>query len=150
MRPEPSLIQVGGEMISFVRLATTALLLAVSACASVEETARETRPSSVAARTLPVARAVHFAVVSGRIGNDIQGQELIARATRGDPALLDGLRGFFIDAWHDGNSSLVLVCDRAGGQALVEDAGCTHAIDAERWREPSPCAFTLTQAPLCR
>lgn len=132
-------------MTTFVRMAVAGLCL--GACVPVPD---RVTPSAVAARTLPVARAVHFAVSSGQIGDDVQGMALIRRSIATDPSILDGLGGLHVDAWHHGQDSLILVCDRADGQALVEDAGCTHAVDAERWRSPSACAFTLTTQALCR
>jgi len=50
----------------------------------------------------------------------------------------------------EGADSAVLVCESAADKALLEDAGCTARLDAQRWQGgDDACAFTLRLREIC-
>lgn len=57
--------------------------------------------------------------------SDLDESELLKLATRHDPVLLENFNGYKVRVLRQDRHSVVLVCDAAGTQALLEDAGCT-------------------------
>lgn len=109
------------------------------------------RMYEMAARAAQVARAVHYTARSPAIAPELDGEALVARASVNDPATLAALADFHVTARRQGKASVVLVCDKARTQALLEDAGCTQPVERHRWQE-SPrgaCAFTVDPASVC-
>ncbi|MBI2242188.1 MAG: hypothetical protein HYU59_15460 [Magnetospirillum gryphiswaldense] len=129
------------------RLLVLMLFLAAPACA--DEAARM---NELAARTTLVARAVHFTVRSSTVPAELTGEDLIERATRLNPSMLDDFRDYTITAQRDGLVSSVLVCDKKAQVALIEDAGCTQEVERHSWqaRPRLPCDFTLDLGAVCR
>ncbi len=76
---------------------------------------------------------------------------LIQAATAHDPSLLEPFDGYHLEAGIQGEFGVVLVCTADGSRALLEDAGCTAALDAARYREapPTPCVFTIDPVCIC-
>lgn len=127
-------------------------LIALLLCAGPAWAGEAERMYELAARTTLVARAVHFTAKSSSVPAELTGEELVERATRLNPAMLDDFRGYYLTAQRDGATSSVLVCDQHRQVALIEDAGCTQAVEAHHWqgRPRPPCAFTLDLAAACR
>jgi hypothetical protein len=82
---------------------------------------------------------------------DLSDSELLTLATRHDPVLLENFKGYKVRVLRQDRHSLVLVCDAAGTQALLEDAGCTGPMDRNRWMEkPESCEFSINAKEVCR
>ena len=78
--------------------------------------------------------------------------ELLARATAHDPALLDPFRQYAVRVLRQDRHAVVLVCTPDRARALLEDAGCTAALDRQAWTETPPpsCEFTLNVEKVCQ
>jgi len=75
---------------------------------------------------------------------------LLQAATAHDETLLQPFRDMTLRVLREGADSAVLVCESAAGKALLEDAGCTARLDAQRWQGgDDACAFTLRLQELC-
>ena len=82
---------------------------------------------------------------------DLSETELLAVATRHDPVLLENFKGYTVRVLRQERHSIVLVCDRTGARALLEDTGCSGAMDRARWMDaPESCEFSLDTAAVCK
>lgn len=98
-----------------------------------------------------LSAAVDATVRYGGLPGGLSKEEVLARATRHDASLLKPFSDHHLEVRREGDRSAVLVCDKPGGRALLEDAGCTAGLDAHRWRAgPGACRFTLDLPSVCR
>ena len=76
---------------------------------------------------------------------------LVAFATQHDPTLRVPFEGYTLRTLRRDPHAAVLVCTPDGTRALLEDAGCSAALDKHRWKDdpPTPCEFTLDLAAVC-
>ena len=77
--------------------------------------------------------------------------ELLRLSTADNPELLRSFEPFTLRVLRHAQGVIVLVCDRAGRTALLEDASCTARLDRHHWRDAagSPCDFTLKMPEVC-
>ena len=78
--------------------------------------------------------------------------ELLKFATSNDPALLDRFADLKVRVSKSNDlHAAVLICTSDGSKALLEDAGCTAAMDRQAWREipEAGCEFKLDLTSLC-
>ncbi|TWO68070.1 hypothetical protein FN976_24345 [Caenimonas sedimenti] len=77
--------------------------------------------------------------------------EVLQMSTAHDPGLLKPFADYTVRVQRSGRASAVLVCDRGGSTALLEDAGCTAKLDEHRWSASTPqrCEFTLDLSTVC-
>lgn len=82
---------------------------------------------------------------------DLGGQAFIDFATAHDPALLHPLAGYRIEVLRKDRHTVLLLCDSAGQRALLEDVGCTGAMDRHRWQgdAAAPCEFSAEPTEVC-
>jgi hypothetical protein len=81
---------------------------------------------------------------------ELNDRELLTIATRHDPALLDIFKDYTVRVMREARHSVVLVCDKSGTRALLEDAGCSGPMDRHPWMEKSePCEFTINTEEVC-
>jgi len=82
---------------------------------------------------------------------DLTEQEFLAFATSHDPSLLEPFSGYRLRALRKDRRAVVLVCSADGAIRLLEDAGCTAALDRHHWRGPNfPCEFSIDVAEVCQ
>jgi hypothetical protein len=76
---------------------------------------------------------------------------LVEFATQHDPTLRTPFEGYTLRTLRRDPHAAVLVCTPDGKRALLEDAGCSAALDKHRWKDdpPTPCEFTLDLAAVC-
>jgi len=75
---------------------------------------------------------------------------LLKFASRDDAELLKRFAGLTLRVARADRHAAVLVCSADGRHALLEDAGCTLAMDRHAWREAdSACEFRLDLSSLC-
>lgn len=80
----------------------------------------------------------------------ISDDELLALSTAHDPALLVPFAGYTVKVLREDRHAVVLVCSADGVRGLLEDAGCTAAMDVHLWQSgTSACTFTLVPATVC-
>ena len=78
--------------------------------------------------------------------------ELLKFATSNDPALLDRFADLKVRVSRSNDlHAAVLICTGDGSKAILEDAGCTAAMDRHAWREipEAECEFKLDITSLC-
>lgn len=76
-------------------------------------------------------------------------QELLELSTKDDPELLEPFKGYILKVNKDFNHVILLVCNAEGTKGLLEDAGCTTALDNHLWQTNDSCAFTLKSNIVC-
>lgn len=82
--------------------------------------------------------------------DDIADEELLRLATEHDPSLLAPFSGYVIRVLREDRHAAVLVCSEDGSSGLLEDIGCTAAMDKHLWQiEGSGCMFTTSPAIAC-
>lgn len=112
------------------------------------EEAMMIRASALTKLSTAVEAAVRY---DAEAAAGLGGQALLAFAARDDAALLERFAGLELRVARGDRHASVLVCSPDGGQALLEDAGCTSRLDRHAWREAdaAPCEFRLDLAALC-
>ncbi|MEQ1488260.1 MAG: hypothetical protein ABL920_07180 [Methylotenera sp.] len=81
---------------------------------------------------------------------NISDEDLLILATAHDPSLLVPFADYTLKVLKADQHSAVLVCTKDSAQGLLEDAGCTAAMDAHHWKnEGILCDFTLNLSTLC-
>ena len=112
------------------------------------EEAMMIRASALTKLSTAVEAAVRY---DAEASAGLDGQALLAFAARDDAALLERFAGLELRVARGDRHASVLVCSPDGGQALLEDAGCTSRLDRHAWREADavPCEFRLDLAALC-
>lgn len=81
---------------------------------------------------------------------NISDEELLQLATEHDPSLMTPFSGYTVRVLREDRHAVVLVCSEDGTLGLLEDIGCTAAMDKHLWQvEGSDCNFTLTSSSAC-
>lgn len=77
---------------------------------------------------------------------------LLKQCTEYDPTLLKPFEEYRVKVLKQNKRVVLLVCDKDGKRALLEDASCTARLDKRRWqgKNPQPCEFTLSPDKVCK
>jgi hypothetical protein len=136
----------------FQRMTVFGAMLAFSSaiCASdLSEEAMLIKASELTKLTTAVESAVRYEQdQSTNLGES----DLLKFATSNDPALLGRFADLTVRVLRsDDLHAAVLICTGDGSKALLEDAGCTAAMDRQAWREipEAGCEFKLDLTALC-
>ena len=133
------------KILSFVLIT----VISLSACAHASKDEMYTLASAL----LKVTAATESAVRYKGAPSELKDYELVKFATKHDPNLLSPLKGYTVKAssvaTDKGKRAVLLVCNKKGTVALLEDAGCSAALDKHRWQQSSPCAFSLNIYETC-
>lgn len=129
----------------------TTYLLVVAALSGCALRPSEREMNYLASALTKLSAAVDATARYGQLPAAATGADLLAASTAEDPALVAPFAGYTIRVQQLGRFSAVLICDRQGATALLEDAGCTAKLDEHRWSAPSPqrCEFTLNLNAVC-
>jgi hypothetical protein len=77
-------------------------------------------------------------------------QQFLEFSTSHDPSLLETFSGYKLRAQRKDRRAVILVCSADGAIRLLEDAGCTAALDRHHWRgRNSPCEFSINLTEIC-
>jgi hypothetical protein len=78
--------------------------------------------------------------------------ELLQFSTKHDPKLLEPFSEYLLKTLVQNGHAIVLVCDRLGTKAILEDAGCTSVLDRNAWKGniENPCDFVVNLAEVCQ
>lgn len=81
----------------------------------------------------------------------ISDSDLLILSTQHDPRILEPFSDYTIRVLNQDRHAVVLVCNKEGKSALLEDAGCSPELDKHLWKEqPSvPCQFSLSTSIIC-
>lgn len=74
---------------------------------------------------------------------------MLSISTQDETELLVPFAGYVLRVNRQFNHSIVLVCNANGTKGLLEDAGCSGALDKHLWEKDSPCEFTLKADVVC-
>lgn len=128
-------------------------LIFIAACSSVPYTQSPNEEEMLikASALTKVAAAAESAARYKEPPADLSEQEFLTFATSHDPSLLEPFTGYQLRALRKDRRAVVLVCSADRTIRLLEDAGCTAALDRHHWREPhSPCEFSIDVAEVCQ
>jgi hypothetical protein len=129
------------------------LVVALAGCASLgtEQTYSEEQMMTAAAALTKVSAAAEANLRYGSPSDTLTDAEFLAQSVAHDPGLLKPISAYQVKATRQGGHVAILVCSEDGAIALLEDAGCTAAMDRHRWRDDpkSPCVFTIDLVQLC-
>ncbi|PKP60086.1 hypothetical protein CVT91_05610 [Candidatus Atribacteria bacterium HGW-Atribacteria-1] len=82
--------------------------------------------------------------------DNIPDEDLLKLATEHDPSLMAPFSGYTVKVLREDRHAVVLVCSEDGALGLLEDVGCTAAMDKHLWQvEGSDCSFTLSPSSAC-
>jgi len=129
------------------------LAIALVGCATVAtgQTYSEEEMMTSAAAVTKVSAAVEANLRYGAPSDTVSDREFLAQSVAHDPGLLAPLSAYQVKTARQGGHTAILMCSQDGAIALLEDAGCTAAMDRHRWRDDpkSRCVFTIDLARLC-
>ena len=130
---------------------TVLIVLAGCATLAIGQTYSEEEMMTVAAALTKVSAAAEANLRYGSASDTLSDAEFLAQSVAHDPGLLAPFSAYQIQAKRQGGHAAILVCPKDGAIALLEDAGCTAAMDRHRWRDDpkSPCVFTIDLVQLC-
>lgn len=130
-----------------------AVVIALAGCATLAtgQTYSEEQMMTAAAALTKVSAAAEANLRYGEPSDSLSDAEFLTQSVAHDPGLLTPLSAYQVRATRQGGHAAILVCSQDGSLALLEDAGCTAAMDRHRWRdEPkSACIFTIDVIQLC-
>jgi hypothetical protein len=135
-----------------MRLAITAVLV-LTGCATLGtgQPYSEDEMMALAADLTKVSAAAEANLRYGAPSDALTDDGFLAQSVAHDPGLLKPFGAYTVKATRQGGHVTILVCSRDGTVAVLEDAGCTAALDRHRWKDdpPTPCAFSLDLAQVC-
>lgn len=126
----------------------TAMAFIGAGCAS---RVQERDMNQLASALTKVSAAVDAKVRYEDFPENVSPETLLNTVAQGDAQLMRNFDGRVLRVLRQGEDSAVLVCEAGTGRALLEDAGCTAAMDLHRWSQPLPqrCEFTLNLKAVC-
>lgn len=127
-------------------ITVTALTVALFATACNGQSSDDLAP--VATALTRIAEAV-AAAADDPAYDHLRGDDLLQAAVSHDRSLMRQLNDYRVFVRREGRATSVLVCDRSGSRALLEDSGCTMQVDAPN-RRGQPCSFSLPLDRVCR
>lgn len=132
---------------AFLLLVTVTLTLGGCTALSTKNDA-ETMYIKASALT-KLSNAVEATVQYDEPDINLSDKELLSLSTQDDPSLLEPFAGYVLRVNRDFNHAIVLVCNADGTKGLLEDVGCSGALDKYLWEKDNPCEFTLKADVVC-
>ncbi|RLC15973.1 MAG: hypothetical protein DRI57_11990 [Deltaproteobacteria bacterium] len=127
-----------------------ALMIAVAGCGKGDKKVKEKEMYKLASSLTKLASAVESTVRYKKPPAGISDAKLLKLATKHDPKLLEPFKEYKVKVSQKDRHGIVLVCTKNGKQGLLEDAGCTGAMDKHLWKSSASCKFTLTAKDVCK
>lgn len=132
-----------------LRIAVVYLLLVTAGCAHC--TPGKEDMYTLAAALTKLTAAVEEKVYFREAPADMNDMELVNFSTSHDPRLKAPFAEYHLKARGVDGHAILLVCDRNGARGLIEDGGCTAAVDRHWWQDQPdhPCEIspTICQTP---
>jgi len=130
-----------------------AVLIALAGCTTLAtgQTYSEEEMMTAAAALTKVSAAAEANLRYGSTPDTLSDAEFLTQSVAHDPGLLAPFSVYKLQAKRQGGHAALLVCSKNGAFALLEDAGCTAAMDRHRWRDDpkSQCDFTIDLVQFC-
>ncbi len=132
-------------------LAMLVLILAGCSTLPPRDKYSEAEMMNAAAALTKVSAAAEANLRYGSSADALSDPDFLAESVAHDPGLLISLTGYQIKSMRKDGYSAILLCTQDGASALLEDAGCTAALDRHRWRDDpdSSCTYSLDLKQLC-
>jgi hypothetical protein len=131
-------------------LIVVAVLAGCSTLAPEKQYSQEEMMSAAVALS-KVSAAAEANLRYGSSSANISDDTFLAQSVAHDPELLKPLASYQVKSMRQDGHAILLLCSQDGTTALLEDAGCSAALDRHRWRDSprSRCAFSIDAAQLC-
>jgi len=83
---------------------------------------------------------------------ELKDQGLAELSTKHNPKILEPFAEYTVKTYSQNSHAVVLICDKEGKLALLEDAGCTSPMDKHWWRDQpeKDCSFTIKIDEVCQ
>lgn len=124
-------------------------IILLSGCAIVNHKNNSEEMYIKASALTKLTTAVEGTVRYESLPDTLSDQELLKLSTEDDPSLLEPFDGYVLKINREFNHAIVLVCNVDGTQGLLEDAGCTAAMDNHLWQKNVSCTFTIRSDVTC-
>lgn len=123
----------------------------LTACTLSFATSEEELMQPLAAALTKVSNVVETTVRYEQLPPDISEQELLLFATKHDRGLLAPFKEYRLRILRVDKHAVVLVFSKDASRGLLEDAGCSGAMDRHLWEvQPNNrCHFTLDVKLIC-
>lgn len=126
------------------------LFILIAGCATGGSTANSDSMYITASALTKLSASVESTVRYKNPPDDISDEELLKLATEHDPSLMAPFSGYTVRVLREDRHAVVLICSEDGTLGLLEDIGCTAAMDKHLWQvEGSNCSFTLSSSSAC-
>lgn len=125
------------------------IIFLLSGCAIVDHKDNSEEMYIKASALTKLSSAVEATVHYESPPDYLNDQELLKLSTEDDPSLLEPFDGYVLKINREFNHAIVLVCNVDGTQGLLEDAGCTAAMDNHLWQKKASCKFTIRSDVTC-
>lgn len=140
-------------MSRFPSLAIGALLCLYCLCGTTGCSFFSTQPKrgTLAAKMMNLSAAVE-SYFSGLAGPPLgmEDKEILELATEHDDELLAReFKRYPLKVDYQAGHAVLLLCNKDGDRALMEDVGCSAALDRKAFDQKLPCAFTLKVNAAC-
>lgn len=126
------------------------ILLLLGACGFSGASVTRDEMNIHAAKLTKLSAAVEAHVRYGNPAPGTSEKDLLKAATEDQPQLLSDFSAFKLRVLNQDRHAAVLVCDKDGKRALLEDAGCTGKLEFRHWETNAvPCSFTVSMQEVC-
>jgi len=130
-----------------------ALVLLLAGCTTLPPGGKhsEAQMMNAAAALTKVSAAAEANLRYGSSTVALSDADFLAESVAHDSGLMLSLTAYQIKFMRKDGYSAILLCTQDGANALLEDAGCTAAMDRHRWRDDpgSPCTYSVDLKRLC-
>ena len=130
-----------------------ALVLVLAGCTTLPPGGKvsEAEMMSAGAALTKVSAATEANLRYGSSTEALSDADFLTQSVAHDSGLLLPLSAYQIKSMRKDGHSAILLCSQDGANALLEDAGCTAALDRHRWRDDSgsSCTFSVDLKQLC-
>ena len=126
-----------------------ALTFAVGGCGKKDKPDKKVM-YKLASSLTKLAAAVESTVRYKKPPAGISDKDLLKLATKHDPKLFEPFKNYTVKVSQKNKHALVLVCTKNGKRGLLEDAGCSDAMDKHLWESTSSCKFSLDIDKVCK
>ena len=106
---------------------------------------------TLAAKMMNLSAAVesYFSELSGP-PSGMEDKEILKLATEHDDELLASeFKRYQLKVEYQAGHAVLLLCNKDGDRVLMEDVGCSAALDRKAFDQKLPCAFTLKVNAAC-
>lgn len=130
-----------------------ALVLILAGCTTLPPEGKysEAQMMNAAAALTRVSAATEANLRYGSSTGTLSDADFLAESVAHDSGLLLPFSAYQIKSMRKDGYSAILLCTQDGANALLEDAGCTAAMDRHRWRDDpgSSCTYSMDLKQLC-